>query len=526
VGQVVATSFTCADASGPGLTSCDDSNGVNTSSGGAGALDTSTPGLHTYTVTAISSDHLAGTGSISYTVIGKPTALAQPASGGTYAVGQVVPTTFSCTEASGGPGLSSCDDSNGVNTSSGGAGDLDTFTVGPHTYTVTASSSDGLINTTTISYSVMHPPTAQALPAPGGTYTLGQVVPTTFSCSEGLGSPGLASCNDSHGTGTASGGSGTLDTSTAGAHGYTVTATSTDGLTGTATISYMVIGPPTARVGSPPSGGTYAIGQVVPTSFTCAEASGGPGLSSCDDSNGSSTTSGGSGHLDTSTPGAVTYTVTATSKNGLAGTTSISYTVTGPPTERISSPPSGRTFERGQVVPTSFRCADASGGPGLASCDDSNGKSTASGGTGALNTSTPGAHTYTVTATSTNGLTSSTSIQYRVTNPRVSIKTTRVSVASRTTKVAVGCSGATVCAGKLTLTGKSGKHAVVLATARYSVSDRAGGSIVLTLSRAALTLLTKAPHHRMPVQATATLTGGPTANGSIVLTLRSPPKHH
>ena len=87
---------------------------------------------------------------------------------------------------------------------------------------------------------------------------------------------------------------------------------------------YFVAAPPNATITSPPGGGVYATGALVPTRFSCTEGHGGPGLESCTDSNGGS---GTSGVLETSTLGPHTYTVTAKSKDGQTGTASISYTV-------------------------------------------------------------------------------------------------------------------------------------------------------------------------------------------------------
>ncbi len=61
---------------------------------------------------------------------------------------------------------------------------------------------------------------------------------------------------------------------------------------------FRVTGPPHATVESPENGGVYHLNEVVPTSFSCTENAFGPGLASCEDSNGSTS---GSGTLDTST---------------------------------------------------------------------------------------------------------------------------------------------------------------------------------------------------------------------------------
>ena len=133
-----------------------------------------------------------------------PTAsITSPVGGKTYETGSFVKSAFSCTEGTGGPGVESCTDSNGY---SGTSGALDTWTVGPHTYTVTATSKDGLVGTTEIGYTVKLNPSKLYL-AYKTPFTIGPIEkgdPINFRASnpEFVTSAGTIQCPDGQFNGT------------------------------------------------------------------------------------------------------------------------------------------------------------------------------------------------------------------------------------------------------------------------------------------------------------------------------------
>ncbi len=220
----------------------------------------------------------------------------------------------------GGGGGSGC----GLSAGGGGAGS--SYSSGTNTSVVTAgvgnNNFDGtpevqiswVIQPQTINFTSATPD----FPTPGSTYTVtatggGSVNPVLFSI-DSSSTKGACSISDSLVTFSAPG-TCVIDANQAGDSGYSAAPQ--------VQMVVFVVEPPTAAISSPADGQYYAIGQSVPTSFSCTEGANGPGLSSCTDDSGS----GSPGRLDTTAQGTFTYTVTATSNDGYSGTAQITYHV-------------------------------------------------------------------------------------------------------------------------------------------------------------------------------------------------------
>ncbi len=190
-------------------------------------------------------------------------------------------------------------------------------------------------------------------PAEGASYTQGQVVNASYSCTDEEGGSGLLACNGTVANGAA------IDTATPGAKSVTVSAADNAGNTASKTVNYTVTGTepldttdPTVTLTTPPDGAFYTQGQVVNADYACADNAGGSGIATCvgEVANGAP--------LDTATLGQHLFTVTATDVAGNDASRTHLYTVLPPPSEpqtrtvdddKVQCPSAGFTTIQGAV---------------------------------------------------------------------------------------------------------------------------------------------------------------------------------
>jgi hypothetical protein len=169
--------------------------------------------------------------------------------------------------------------------------------------------------------------------------------------------------------------------------------------------------PPVVDLRSPVDGDRVAQGAEVVVDYSCSD-EGGSELSSCDGSVPDGAT------LDTSTLGPRTVSVTA--RDGAGNETTATATVevvdqTAPVVE-LRTPEEDASYALGEEVLADYECSDEPDGSGLVSClgDVADGA--------ALDTTTPGSKTFTVTATDVEGNTATTTVGYEVTSPQGDFK--------------------------------------------------------------------------------------------------------
>jgi hypothetical protein len=295
----LGAAFTCDDPGGSGVATCV----------AVAPVDTSTPGTHAYTVDATDDDGNPATRTVHYVVDADTTAptitIASPADGQHFASGAAIPATYHCDDT-GGSLVATCTATTPIDTG-----------VGTHTFTVDATDNAGNPATRSAVYTVdppvdATPPTITITsPTEGQHVVLNSALTAEFTCDDPGGS-GAATCVAA----------GPVDTSTAGAHAFTVDATDNAGNPATKTVHYTVdpdTTPPTIAIASPANGQHFAQGATIPGTYSCDDA-GGSGLATCAAANA----------IDLSV-GVHVLTVEATDHAGNTATTSATYAVDAKP---------------------------------------------------------------------------------------------------------------------------------------------------------------------------------------------------
>jgi hypothetical protein len=308
-------------------------------------LDTSSAGLHRFSVTATDLAGRQRTVTVIYTVLDfiSPTvSLTTPSDGASYKLGDTVTVDFACSDGAGGSGILYC---NGMQPN---GTPLDTSRLG--SFTFQAFALDQALNgtTRTVTYRVVDslPPTISIkTPADGASYGLGDHLTVNYSCGDS--GSGVQSC-----TGTTPSGAD-FDTSQTGAYTFRVTASDVAGNTATATTTYTIVDrtPPSIVITTPANGAFYTQDDSVIASYSCADQPAGSGLLSC---SGDLATGA---PIDTSTVGSRTFTVTATDNANNTATNSSSYRVVYAFSgffQPVAAFPTANPVKAGEAIPLKF----------------------------------------------------------------------------------------------------------------------------------------------------------------------------
>jgi hypothetical protein len=226
---------------------------------------------------------------------------------------------------------------------------LDTTQAGPHTVTVTATDFDGRQTVASQTYTVLDitkPHVLFRTPANGANYEQGSSLTYDYGCEDDPGGLGILACASNIPVGYP------LDTSRLGTFSFTVTAVDQQLNVSQETIQYSIVDttPPRITLSSPGDGATYLVGQQVWASFSCDDGNG-SGMNGCkgDLPSGS--------QLDTSSPGAKTFGVTAYDRAGNVAhetrTYSVVYDFSGFASP-VAAYPTATPMKAGEAVPLKF----------------------------------------------------------------------------------------------------------------------------------------------------------------------------
>src|SRR5262249_49720369 len=116
------------------------------------------------------------------------------------------------------------------------------------------------------------------------------------------------------------------------------------------------------------------------------------------------------------------------SQDGLTASKTVSYTVIPPPSVSITAPGDGSAYLPGQVVNAGYSCAEGAGGPGLKPGSEGCSGTVPDG--AVIDTSTPGGHSFSVTAMSADGQSTTGTVSYTVIAPPIFGRCVKVAAGS------------------------------------------------------------------------------------------------
>ncbi len=245
------------------------------------------------------------------------------------------------------------------------------------------------------------PPQAPAIeiysPTDGALYFPWMPVPVFYRCLSYVSV--VVSCQGDAPNGTL------LDLSMSGTRSFTVRAVDAAGRTASRSVTYQVpdVVAPQVDLRTPKDGATYDLGAAVTIDYSCADPNGsGVALCSGDLPSGFP--------LDTTQAGTHSFTVAALDKAGNFGFTTATYTVVGPPQIHINSPPDGAIYTLGATAPAAYTCSSVAGVQ-VVTCAGP----VADG--GALDTSSTGTKTFTVSSSDDGGRRTTLAHTYVVAGP-------------------------------------------------------------------------------------------------------------
>jgi hypothetical protein len=317
-----------------------------------------------------------------------------PSDGAQYNAGSTPPAlNYSCDNAT------SCTATDESGDSIGSGGQPPT---GPGTHTITyAASGPGGNVTKTVTYTVPFPPTItiNAAPSEGAVYEFKTTFPPplSWSCANAT----SCTATDEHGNSLAQ---GAVEDGSRGNHTITFAASGPGGST-SKTVHYTVVDTihPDVVITTPIDGKLYVQNRDnVPATFSCSDLE----LDTCTavDQNGNSIAEGE--QLADVYGRNFKLIVTGLDLAGNSTTKSVTYSVDAPPTAAIAVPLVNDVLFQGETLPADYSCADIDGT--VTSCTGNVPVGSA------IDSSTIGSHTFSVTATDNDGVSTTVSTNYKV----------------------------------------------------------------------------------------------------------------